>query len=234
VDPGRQHQTRQKEIQAVRAEPLGEKLGDDRHQGRDSTVHDRGAEATDQPHDDGGIRQILEVVGVLYRREAGSDGEAANRRIDEETDPIPQNQIDHHRGLERLLDDRRRLPRQTPSVELERLGYEEIEVEAHAGARGPRDEQKGDEPPRNELEALQPNERGQEGQDRQQSQRDPETRIDEDREQPGELAAGAHPRRWSGLRGVPGRLPGRCSGPPTANANLRLIGSRRSRGIQSD
>ena len=53
-----------------------------------------------------------QVVEVLDQREAGADGEAEDRRVDEEADAMRADQRDDDQPLQQFLDDRRDVARE--------------------------------------------------------------------------------------------------------------------------
>ena len=55
---------------------------------------------------------IFEVVEVLDQRESGADGEAEDRRVDQEADAVRADQRDDDEALQELLDDRRDVARE--------------------------------------------------------------------------------------------------------------------------
>jgi hypothetical protein len=69
-------------------------------------VHDRGAEAAHDPDSHAGIRARMEIVEILDEREPGPHGEACDRRIHEETDPVRPDEREDDEPLEQLLEDR--------------------------------------------------------------------------------------------------------------------------------
>ena len=86
--------------------PLQHREPHHREDRRRAAVHDRRAEAAHDPGADAGIGNQLLVVDVLDNREAGADGEAEDRRVDEEADPMRADQRNDDEPLAELLDDR--------------------------------------------------------------------------------------------------------------------------------
>ena len=61
----------------------------------------------------------MQEVEVLDEREAGADGEAEDRRVDEEADAVRADQRDDDERLQELLDDRRDVAREVREVDAE-------------------------------------------------------------------------------------------------------------------
>ena len=82
-----------------------------------AAVHDRRAEAAHDPGADAGVLDDLQEVDVLDERESGADGEAEDRRVDEEADAMRADQRDDDEPLQELLDDRRDVAREAREVD---------------------------------------------------------------------------------------------------------------------
>ena len=73
-----------------------------------AAVHDRRAEAAHDPRPDAGVGNLVQIEEVLDHREAGADGEAEDRGVDEETDAMRADQHHDDHALQRTP--RRRAP----------------------------------------------------------------------------------------------------------------------------
>ena len=81
---------------------IGERLRDDREDRRRRAVQHRGAEPAHEPQHQRRVAERAQVDDVLDEREAGADGEAQHRRVDEESDPTPRDSRNAmNSGLER-------------------------------------------------------------------------------------------------------------------------------------
>ena len=76
-----------------------------REERRGAAVHDRRAEAAHDPDAQARLRRLVQVVEVLDQREARADGEAEDRRVDEEADAVHADQGDDDQRLEEFLRD---------------------------------------------------------------------------------------------------------------------------------
>ena len=84
-------------------------------------------------------RSDLQEVEVLDQREAGADGEAEDRRVDEEADAVHADQRDDDQAFQQLLDDRRDVARvgaQLDAQQAQRPGIHEVARAGHGGAAG--------------------------------------------------------------------------------------------------
>ena len=62
---------------------------------------------------------LVQIVEVLDQRESGADGEAEDRRIDQEADAMRADQRDDDEALQQLLDDRRDVARVAGEIDAE-------------------------------------------------------------------------------------------------------------------
>ena len=93
VEDDRRRQPGKTARRSSRRVAVGQRLGDDRGDGGDAAVHDRGPETANTHSGDVGVVEHREVVDVFERGETRADRESADGGIDEEPDPA----VDHQR-----------------------------------------------------------------------------------------------------------------------------------------
>ena len=96
-------------------------------------MHDRGAEAADDPRSHAGIGDEPQEVEILHDRESRADGEAEDRRIHQEPDPVRANQHDDHQALQQFLGERRDVAREMRDVDPDHVEHERVHAVADAG-----------------------------------------------------------------------------------------------------
>ncbi len=136
-------------------------------------MHDRRAEAADHLHVGRGFRAQGEVIEILDQREPRTDGESRDRRIDEQSDAPPADQVNQDQRLEQLLEPRGDVAHVNRERDVREVEQRPVERIAHAGGHGAGGHHgQGDARP-DEPEAVEVDERQQEHEHRQQRDRRP-------------------------------------------------------------
>ena len=133
-----------------------------------SAVHERGAEAAHDPGAHARLGSEVQVVQVLGQREARADGEAVDRRVDEEADAVHAYQCEDDQALEQLFGQRRDVAREREQADVESAEQEGVQRIAHHRHHGADADHRDDGRRREQLVAVEPEQRRQEDDYRQQ------------------------------------------------------------------
>ena len=112
-----------------------------------------------------------QVLHVLDEREAGAHREAEDRRVDEEADPLPREEVEHRQRLQQLLGDGRDVARERPAGDPARVQEPPVQPRPDEGRHGARQDQPDDRPERDQLEAVHQDEHAQKHEDRHERER---------------------------------------------------------------
>jgi hypothetical protein len=107
-----------------------------------------------------GIGNQSQEIHVLDQREARADGEAEDRRVDEEADAMGVDQRDDDERLHEFLDDGRDVAGVLKEVDLDETEDRGIEKIAHAGGDGAADDDRDDPAELHQLVAVEIKQRG--------------------------------------------------------------------------
>jgi hypothetical protein len=152
------------------AVPVHQRQQPDREDRLHAAVQQRGAETAHDPHRDVRIGELLQVPEVLDQREAGADGEAEDRGVDQEADAVRAHQRHHHARLEQLLDERGQRARVRAELQAGEREQAAVRPVRRQRGRGPGGYHQGDQAQAHELVAVHQHQRDQEPGHRQQAE----------------------------------------------------------------
>ncbi len=159
---------------------VGELSGDDGHDGGDAPVHQRGSETADDPQCDVRVVEDDEVVEVFERRESGAHRESENRRIDQERDPVPRDEHHDQRALQDFFHQRGDVARESGFANPGGGGDVLVDKQAGDGGQPAHHDHQGHRPQPHQLEAVEQHQGDQEREDRQQTECDAKTGMDDE------------------------------------------------------
>ncbi len=111
-------------------------LAQDSEEGGARGVHDRGAEAADEPDHQARFGQFMEVIHIFDHCKAGADRGAMNRRIDEKADMFFTDEQIDRQGLGPFLDDGGQIAAVEDYLHLQLVNEEQVQPHAdHSGGR---------------------------------------------------------------------------------------------------